>query len=180
MRSAAVYVAMLAIFIISTTCLHAEMEFGLLGFGRAPITGNTVVIGAYTLKTLMNLNNAAMYLTTSFKDKGFPEGFEHYDEPLDWWVPTGEEIYSTTVACGGVLFDVPKTNWLSIAPHIGWGRKYTYTQYVSSATGWKFYNRTSKYIADYGVDLMVYYKYFGLSVGYSKYPQLKIALFVRC
>ncbi len=179
MRSLAICIATFVIFLASITCLHADPELGLMGFGRTPLSGYTIVNLGMSLKVFPRINKGTLYITSCWKDHGIVEGFEHYDEPLDWWKPTGENIYIRSSVCIGMMFDVPKTDWLSIAPYVGYGTHDTYTQYVSSATGWKFYNRTKRDIYDAGIDIMLYKKYIGVMAGYAYQNKFHYGIFVR-
>ena len=77
------------------------------------------------------------------------------------------------------MIDVPTTNWLSLTPYLGYGTKHNYIQYLSSATGWHFYNHTQESLFDAGIDVSLYHKMVGLVIGASIKSNLQVGAMFR-
>ncbi|MDD2601299.1 MAG: hypothetical protein PHO37_19110 [Kiritimatiellae bacterium] len=159
--------------------LMADPALGLIGFGYAPpVKHNTVIIGV-PLSYIGQGKPGSLMIKVLYRDKNYPKGFETESEPYEWWDPTGREIYGSFVGSIGYMIDIPRLSGFSLTPYLGLGSRHTYTEYLSSATGWHFYNRTTKQLIDLGIDLHVYYKYAGVVIGASSYSQYHLAAFVR-
>ena len=130
--------------------LSADPRLIVTSIGYSP-TSNSAILGIGMPIGLFSPNGkGTLMLKTNWRNKDYPKGFETETEPFDWWAPTGEEIWGYSIISFGYMIDVPTTNWLSLTPYLGYGTKHNYIQYLSSATGWHFYNHTQESLFDAG------------------------------
>lgn len=151
--------ALLPVYLLSDPT-YMSMEAGYA------LGSDSAYIGiGFPMQYLSPIKSGSLITKVFWKDVGGVQGFETNAEPYSWWVPTGEEIWSASSIHIGYMMDIPGADMLSIAPHIGFGTTYTYTQYISSATNIGFYNRTEDRFTDIGIDLSLHTRYIGVVVG---------------
>lgn len=172
-------VAVIFFFILITPFLHADPDFLIMSAGISPFNTGLFMSVGMPLKLFSPKTPGSVVMRIFSRSNNIPQGFESEIEPYSWWVPTGEEIWSIFTASLGLVIDVPGNEWLSISPYMGIGDKSTYTQYLSSATQWYFYNKTSQTIYDAGLDAHIYSKYYGIVMGVSVQSKLHVGVLLR-